>query len=436
MAISLVQTTNNSGEGTAETSLAVTLTLTAGDLVIISCVNSPSVSASIADTNGNTFSLVPTPAFPVTSVSGAYSAWYVENCKGGATTITVTFSAGSAYSSIVVSEFSGAATSGVFDTGSFTYYASTTAHTDFSSGSFTTAENNELIYAFANIYAAGGTSAAAGYIPLFQDTGTGSGAGYTICGAAGATSGKMDTASSVSAMDVFGLAFKPAASGPPIADFAPHVLTSDTSDPPYVVSESGGGNGWIAFNGNNGDSWLEPLPCWIQLDTGAGNAYVLDSYIIWSGSDGTPNGPTAWTMEGSNNGSTWTVLDTRTGITAFAYPGNSLTFAVSGAAAYRYFRLNITASNGGANGEVDEVYLYGTPYVAPPLTPNTQRGNIAFDQIKGTDRTGAGNQLLTWSPAPATSGSPGNLGQIAYDGSFLYLCVAANTWLRAAIATW
>lgn len=39
-------------------------------------------------------------------------------------------------------------------------------------------------------------------------------------------------------------------------------------------------------------------------------------------------------------------------------------------------------------------------------------------------------------PAPATASSPGVKNNIAYDASFLYICVATNTWMRTAIATW
>lgn len=38
--------------------------------------------------------------------------------------------------------------------------------------------------------------------------------------------------------------------------------------------------------------------------------------------------------------------------------------------------------------------------------------------------------------APATSTSPGQAGQIAWDGSYIYVCVAANTWRRAALSSW
>ncbi len=40
------------------------------------------------------------------------------------------------------------------------------------------------------------------------------------------------------------------------------------------------------------------------------------------------------------------------------------------------------------------------------------------------------------STVPATAGAAGVQGQLASDASFLYVCVATNTWKRVAIATW
>lgn len=37
---------------------------------------------------------------------------------------------------------------------------------------------------------------------------------------------------------------------------------------------------------------------------------------------------------------------------------------------------------------------------------------------------------------PAIASSPGTPGQIAYDSSYVYVCTAVDTWLRAPIATW
>jgi hypothetical protein len=223
---------------------------------------------------------------------------------------------------------------------------------------------------------------------------------------------------------------------------SPSNMTSDTAPSPYVSlcsTEYGGSPGsnntwdsWTAFDGaptsqagwtgtNHGADWL-------QIFLGA--AYVLGSYEI-NVNVGT-RGPTAWTMEGSNDGVTWTVVDTQTGVAAWANnQTNTYTIATPGAA-FSYYRLNISAGGDGTYTNVGQLYLYGPAGVPPP----TQRGCIAYDQIKSSDRTGDGDQLLTYSTAPATSGATGTAGQIAYDGSYLYLCVAANTWLRAAIATW
>jgi hypothetical protein len=38
--------------------------------------------------------------------------------------------------------------------------------------------------------------------------------------------------------------------------------------------------------------------------------------------------------------------------------------------------------------------------------------------------------------APATTGATGTAGDIRYDADYIYICTAANTWKRAAIATW
>lgn len=45
-------------------------------------------------------------------------------------------------------------------------------------------------------------------------------------------------------------------------------------------------------------------------------------------------------------------------------------------------------------------------------------------------------QLRAQGTAPATSGATGTAGDIRYDADYIYVCTAANTWKRAAIATW
>lgn len=43
---------------------------------------------------------------------------------------------------------------------------------------------------------------------------------------------------------------------------------------------------------------------------------------------------------------------------------------------------------------------------------------------------------LTASRVPTTATSPGSPGMIAWDAGFIYVCTAANSWKRVAIAAW
>jgi hypothetical protein len=49
----------------------------------------------------------------------------------------------------------------------------------------------------------------------------------------------------------------------------------------------------------------------------------------------------------------------------------------------------------------------------------------------------AGKQsLILFAAPPATAGSAGTAGQVVVSGGFAYFCVATNSWVRAATATW
>jgi hypothetical protein len=76
-------------------------------------------------------------------------------------------------------------------------------------------------------------------------------------------------------------------------------------------------------------------------------------------------------------------------------------------------------------------YAPATPVSQSFTVAPAQRGCLAFDQIKASDRTGNGNQLLTYSPVPADATSPGTPGQVAFDavGNW-YFCYGANQWGR------
>src|SRR5450432_766822 len=132
-------------------------------------------------------------------------------------------------------------------------------------------------------------------------------------------------------------------------DLGPIDLTSNTSHPPFVSSASTVANGgfqeWMAFNGTSADGWAGSNNGFDWLEIDLGSAQLLGSYSI---SKIPTQGyiPYAWTMEGSNDGSTWTVVDTRSGENAWL-PSETRTYTCAvHTTAYRYFRVNITVSSG------------------------------------------------------------------------------------------
>ena len=44
--------------------------------------------------------------------------------------------------------------------------------------------------------------------------------------------------------------------------------------------------------------------------------------------------------------------------------------------------------------------------------------------------------IAALNTAPANAGDTGTLGEIRYTADYIYVCVAADTWKRTAIATW
>ncbi len=81
----------------------------------------------------------------------------------------------------------------------------------------------------------------------------------------------------------------------------------------------------------------------VTFDLGAGNARTCRAYSINSASLGATFDPTDWTLEGSNDNLSWTVLDTRSGETfPGAYQGNI--YAVPNSTAYQFYKLTVSNS--------------------------------------------------------------------------------------------
>lgn len=107
------------------------------------------------------------------------------------------------------------------------------------------------------------------------------------------------------------------------------------------------------FNGSNRYNAIGKWETyWINIDYAQNT--LLDSYTIQADNDGNPEYPSAWTLRGSNDGASWTTIDTRSGI-SFKL-NESKTFSVSPATAYRQYRIVFSAGvHASNNGQLHKV---------------------------------------------------------------------------------
>jgi len=82
--------------------------------------------------------------------------------------------------------------------------------------------------------------------------------------------------------------------------------------------------------------------------------------------------------------------------------------------------------------------IYSYPIKTTPTSSDlitisdSDDGNITKQATLGTALTGS--TLSTGTPA--TAAATGTTGTLQYDASYLYVCVATDTWKRVGIATW
>jgi len=112
---------------------------------------------------------------------------------------------------------------------------------------------------------------------------------------------------------------------------------------------------WLDFGGADGTSW-------IAYQYGGSAQYKIAQYSMISANDAQHRDPKDWNIEGSNDGSTWTIVDTQSGI-EFTSRGQTQTFSVANASVglYEYYRLNITDlwDSGTANSvQLEEIKEY------------------------------------------------------------------------------
>jgi RHS repeat-associated protein len=119
-----------------------------------------------------------------------------------------------------------------------------------------------------------------------------------------------------------------------------------------------------AFDQSLTSKWVSPATgSYLQYQFAAGAAYVVTRYAITSGNDTatyTGRAPTNWNFQGSNDGSSWTTLDTEVN-QADLLNADTRYFNVATPGSYAFYRLNITGNNGATDyTQLDELQLLAT----------------------------------------------------------------------------
>lgn len=127
-------------------------------------------------------------------------------------------------------------------------------------------------------------------------------------------------------------------------------MTSNTSGTIGVASASSELSpyqAWKAFNGTTADAydaWINSGSAnptgWLQYKFNT--TRILAKYGVVVRNDANRGNPKNWTFEGSNNGTSWTILDTQAEIVNWSL-NTPKYFTIKNPASFTYYRINITA---------------------------------------------------------------------------------------------
>lgn len=101
-----------------------------------------------------------------------------------------------------------------------------------------------------------------------------------------------------------------------------------------------------------------PQSFWMKLTFPA--ARVIGAYTITSGNDAPDRDMKDWNLEGSNDGSSWTILDARTS-QSFATRNMTVRYEFDNTTAYTQYRINVLSNNGSNLIQISEWRLITYP---------------------------------------------------------------------------
>ncbi|QEC54002.1 F5/8 type C domain-containing protein [Anseongella ginsenosidimutans] len=146
-----------------------------------------------------------------------------------------------------------------------------------------------------------------------------------------------------------------------------NVVESDvTADGTLSVSKDNNGGPGAGegspkvVDGNSDTKFLNEYSndLWMKLEYA--EPVIVRAYTLTSANDADTRDPKDWKLQGSNDGTTWTQLDSRSGET-FSERFQTRRFDFDNSTAYKYYRIDITANNGSSLFQLAEWRLIRVP---------------------------------------------------------------------------
>ena len=122
---------------------------------------------------------------------------------------------------------------------------------------------------------------------------------------------------------------------------------ADSNEASIRVTDGDTGTKFLLFDWNN--------PEWIQQEFAQG--VRVTKYSLTSANDAPGRDPVDWTLSGSNDGTNFTEIDSRTG-QSFESRGQTREFLITNDTSYTYYRLDILANGGDSLFQLAEWRLF------------------------------------------------------------------------------
>ncbi|MFG3714260.1 ThuA domain-containing protein [Micromonospora sp. NPDC047730] len=158
-----------------------------------------------------------------------------------------------------------------------------------------------------------------------------------------------------------------------------------------------------AIDGSTGTKWLTFNPTgWLAVKLA--KPVVVSRYALTSANDFPGRDPKNWTLQGSEDGTTWTDLDTRSNET-FPQRFQTRQFSFTNSKAYQHYRLNVTANSGEPLIQLAELWLIG-PDAGPPPDSTVQQAVVDLTDRQHPANQGLpltwkrSDQWINWDPSP------------------------------------